>query len=95
MIDLLLEADIDFKFPFRKSLHAYVSVHQLPAILVLIGASTLYSEVPAREWAEGNEPGTGKIYAGETGKTFDDVAGQDRLRSLVEIIDFLTTPKIQ
>ncbi|HOA31295.1 MAG: ATP-dependent zinc metalloprotease FtsH [Clostridia bacterium] len=99
LIDLLLEADIDFKFPIQEetSMLMYLFINFLP-ILVLIGASYFIFRSASKRMGGGVMnfgKSTGKIYAErETGKTFDDVAGQDEAkRSLVEIIDFLNNPE--
>lgn len=99
LIDLLLEADIDFKFPIQEetSMLMYLFINFLP-ILVLIGASYFIFRSASKRMGGGVMnfgKSTGKIYAErETGKTFDDVAGQDEAkRSLVEIIDFLNSPE--
>ncbi|HHT92248.1 MAG TPA: ATP-dependent zinc metalloprotease FtsH [Clostridiaceae bacterium] len=99
LTDLLLEADIDFKFPIQEetSMLMYLFINFLP-ILVLIGASYFIFRSASKRMGGGVMnfgKSTGKIYAErETGKTFDDVAGQDEAkRSLVEIIDFLNNPE--
>ncbi|NLN05256.1 MAG: ATP-dependent zinc metalloprotease FtsH [Clostridiaceae bacterium] len=99
LIDLLLESDIDFKFPIQEetSMLLYLFINFLP-ILVLIGASYFIFRSASKRMGGGVMnfgKSTGKIYAErETGKTFDDVAGQDEAkRLLVEIIDFLNNPE--
>lgn len=99
LIYLLLKADIDFKFPIQEetSMLLYLLINFLP-ILVLIGASYFIFRSASKRMGGGVMnfgKSTGKIYAErETGKTFDDVAGQDEAkRSLVEIIDFLNNPE--
>ena len=87
LIDLLLEADIDFKFPIQEetSMLMYLFINFLP-ILVLIGASYFIFRSASKRMGGGVMnfgKSTGKIYAErETGKTFDDVAGQDEAKIL-------------
>lgn len=98
-MDFLIESGVVVKSPIQEetSIITYLLINFLP-LIVLIGASFFIIKQASKKMGGGVMSfgkSTSKIYAEkETGKTFDDVAGQDEAkRSLVEIIDFLNHPE--
>ena len=97
IVDLLLEHNVEFGSPIVKS--SFWT--NLLSLLLMVGASWLMLFLVFRIMSKrmgGNVmslgKGTGKIYGQKsTGKTFEDVAGQDEAKlQLTEIVDFLENP---
>ncbi|MBR5059982.1 MAG: ATP-dependent zinc metalloprotease FtsH [Clostridia bacterium] len=97
VVDLLLEHGVEFGSPIVKS-SFWTNILSL---VLMVGASWLMLFLVFRIMSKrmgGNVmslgKGTGKIYGQKsTGKTFEDVAGQDEAKlQLTEIVDFLENP---
>lgn len=83
--------------PEETSIVTYLLINLLPILIIIVASFFLIKQVTKKMGGGVMSFGksTSKIYAEkETGKTFEDVAGQDEAkRSLVEIIDFLNHPE--
>lgn len=99
VVPMLKEHKVDFGSPIREEASIWTS---LLSFLMVLGISWLGLFILMKIMSKRMGGGvmsfgksTSKIYAEKsTGKTFEDVAGQDEAKTaLVEIIDFLNNPK--
>ncbi len=99
LISMLKKSNVDFSSPISQgySFFTLFLLNVLPFLVVAIVISLIFRSMSKKMSSGVMSFGknTSKIYAEKsTGKTFEDVAGQDEAKaSLAEIIDFLNSPQ--